>query len=49
LKEIASAKAGIIKPGVTAIVGPFCEPIEIFEDKAKQSNSKLIKVRMNKE
>lgn len=34
LEQIAANKAGIIKPGVPVIVGPDCDPKEVFIKRA---------------
>lgn len=34
LAEIASHKAGIIKPNRPAIIGPHCRPLEVFTKRA---------------
>lgn len=43
LPEIAFEKAGIIKPGVTAVVGEVCtETRPVFEDKARECGSRIV-------
>ncbi|MDA9121001.1 bifunctional folylpolyglutamate synthase/dihydrofolate synthase [Flavobacteriales bacterium] len=42
LPEIAGEKAGIIKPNVPVVVGEFQQEVaEVFEDKARETNSRL--------
>lgn len=44
LAEIASHKAGIIKQMRPVIVGPHCQPMDVFIKKALECQSKLVQV-----
>lgn len=44
LEAIAYEKAGIIKPGVPVLIGPYIEPIHIFEDVAAKEQSPLFQI-----
>lgn len=42
LPEIASEKAGIIKPNIPVVIGEFQQEVaEVFENKARETNSRL--------
>lgn len=42
LENIAINKAGIIKPGVPVVVGPHCDPKEVFIKRADELKSYII-------
>jgi dihydrofolate synthase / folylpolyglutamate synthase len=44
LEAIAYEKAGIIKPGVPVLIGPYAQPEEVFEKEAERVKSPLFQV-----
>lgn len=46
-KEIAEKKAGIIKPNKPAVIGPDCNPIDVFTNRCKEMNSPLYLCQRN--